>query len=228
MRTLRLSVAHFSTVFWKIIFQNSDEKKHEFTKLKEELNELNKLRETADYNTGSISNSAAFSLFHLVNYFGFTKALEVGTFIGKSTWCIAKSMEIQKTYGEIHTCDASNSIDIPWIGNTKIYQYKKSTSTEMLKKLKGEFDFCFFDGRLQDVDVNLINNLINENVVIGLDDFEGMEKGVINLIKLRNLVKLKNHVLIYPYTSDIVNREFMGLSTVAVLFPISLINIVNQ
>jgi hypothetical protein len=99
----------------------------------------------------------------------------------------------------------------------------------MLKTLNGTFDFCFLDGRLTEEDLSLIDNLINENTIIALDDFEGMEKGVINLINLRKLQKLNNHFLAYPPTENYLQK--LGLnsySLTAVLLPISLVKFTSQ
>ena len=106
---------------------------------------------------------------------------------------------------------------------------KKKTSTDMLKTLNSKFDFCFLDGRLTEEDFPLFDNLINENTVIALDDFEGMEKGVINLINLRKLQKLNNHFLAYPPSESYLQK--IGLnsySLTAVLLPFSLIQFTNQ
>ena len=51
---------------------------------------------------------------------------------------------------------------------------------------------------MQDEDLPLLNQLIEEDVIIALDDFEGMEKGVANLMKLSTMDKLRSHVLVHP------------------------------
>ena len=52
----------------------------------------------ADYNTGSISFAGSWSLYSWSKYFEPCKIVEVGTFIGKSTWSMAKALdELQNT-----------------------------------------------------------------------------------------------------------------------------------
>lgn len=185
MRPFNLSVKNFSPVFWHTVLTSTDERRNELEQLSAELAQLESLRAGADYNTGSITLAAAWTLYATTRYFGFQRALEVGTFIGKSTWSMARAMDREGANGEIATCDASNDIQLPWNGRTRLTQYKRKTSTQMLASLNGLFDFCFLDGRVTDEDLLLLDKVIDQNTVIALDDFEGMEKGVANLFKLR-------------------------------------------
>ena len=229
MRPFNLSVKNFSPVFWKTVLYTTDERRAELEHLGVELSQLERLRIDADYNTGSITLAAAWSLYSVTRYFGFQRALEIGTFIGKSTWSIACAMDIENVNGEIATCDASNNIQLPWNGQTRLAQHKKKTSTQMLSVLNGLFDFCFFDGRVSDDDLPLLDKIIDQNTVIALDDFEGMEKGVANLIKLRAMPKLVNHFLIYPASNDqLHNIGFSSGSTIAILLPTTRIALTNQ
>jgi len=226
---INISVRQFSKIFWAQIMELTESTLAEKEALTIKLNGLESLRDHAEYNTGSISFSAAWCIYNLTKYLKVKRVIEIGTFIGKSTISMASAVDYQFNDGEIYTCDFSNSIKLPWNGKTKIHQFQKKSSTDMLKTLNGHFDFCFFDGRLTDEDLPLFNNLINENTVIALDDFEGMEKGVINLINLRKLQKLNNHFLAYPPSENYLKE--IGLnshSLTAVLLPISLIRFTNQ
>jgi len=160
------------------------------------------LRQQAKYNTGSISVIDAINLLCLSHYFDLRSIAEVGTFIGNSTIAMAYGIELNKQTGQIHSCDLSNNISLnnPFT-NISIQQFPEQSSTQMLNQLvqQGvELDACYLDGRLQDEDLPLLDSLIGKDVIIALDDFEGMEKGVANLMKLSTMEKLRGHVLIHP------------------------------
>jgi len=55
----------------------------------------------------------------------------------------------------------------------------------MLESMEGSFNFAHFDGRIQREDFPYLRQLLLPNSIIALDDFEGMEKGVCNLIMMR-------------------------------------------
>ena len=115
--------------------------------------------------------------------------MEIGTFIGKSSWSMAKAQDdgyIENSY--LVTCDFSNDINIPWGGKTKFKQYKKQSSTNMLQQEKVSPDLVFIDGRMQNEDLILFEKLLHKDTVILLDDFEGVEKGVINYMVFKKIV----------------------------------------
>ena len=113
MKSINLSVRNVSKIFWEIIYLNKDLLKNDFREnFFNKLNNLERLRSIATYNTGSISLSSAFSLFLLIKHFKPIRILEIGTFIGKSTISMASAMEEFTDKGEIFTCDASNEIKV--------------------------------------------------------------------------------------------------------------------
>lgn len=231
MNQFRLSTKLLSDAFWKAVFNTNSEYEGERRQLLETLKQLDSLRIHADYNTGSIGSCSAWSLYSVCRYFSPARAIEVGTFIGKSTLSIAIAMDAlqgnQKR--EIHTCDLSNNISIPWHGQSKIYQYSKQSSTQMLNKLEGTFDFAHIDGRLQIEDISLLSTLLDSDSVIALDDFEGIEKGVANLMNIRARGAFKEHLLIYPCSESISERYgFSDRSLTAILLPTKLIALTSQ
>ena len=230
MKPFNLSSRLFTTVFWQGILQNTDQWRSELAALSDALKRLDDLRTAADYNTGSISNSAAWCLYSLARYFQPLHVIEIGTFIGKSTWALAQGMDDhQGGPGDIFTCDLSNNIKVPWTGKTKLVQFPKTSSTEMLKRLSGIHDLCFLDGRVGDEDLKRLDSLIDQNTIIVLDDFEGMEKGVANLMKLKALPKLAHHFLINPASENYLQElGFTSHSTVAVMLPLSRVALSNQ
>lgn len=229
MKNYKLSTRVFSEIFWKTIFGNIDSDCEKRNNLLKDINSLETLRENAEYNTGSISFADSWSIYSLVKYFEPTKIAEVGTFIGKSTWSMAKALDELKNESIIYTCDSSNNIEIPWKGVTKIKQFPKITSSEMFNKIEDKIDFLFLDGRINQKDIDLLNNLLHQKSIIVMDDFEGIEKGVANLFNLRKIELLKNHFLIYPCNHNYLHKlGFSSHSLTAVLISGSLIELSAQ
>ena len=86
LKSINLSIRNVSKIFWEIIYLKKDLLKNDFReKLFDKLNNLENLRSLANYNTGSISLSSAFSLFLLIKHFKPMRIMEIVTFIGKST-----------------------------------------------------------------------------------------------------------------------------------------------
>ena len=230
MNKFRLSSRLFSYTFWDSVLSNTDPNDGKREILFQELSKLDKLRKKADYNTGSISNSAAWCLYCIVRYFQPKNIMEIGTFIGKSSWSMAKAQDDgYLENGYLVTCDYSNDITIPWIGRSKFKQYKKKSSTEMLKSEKIIPNLIFLDGRIQSEDLPVFEKIIDQNTIIMLDDFEGAEKGVTNLIQLKKLKKLNSHFLIYPCDQSALQKiGEVSYSTTAVMLPTNLIELVAQ
>jgi len=227
---IRLSIARLSKIFWEIVLDNSDYVTSEILdELKISLSKLDELKKLADYDTGSISISQAYILYLTVQFFKPKRVIEVGTFIGRSTLAMAQAMDANHNHGEIYTCDFSNNIAVPYNGETRIIQFPMQSSVAMFQKLDGEFDFLFLDGRVNDEDLINLDRLVTQNTIIALDDFEGMEKGVINLTFLRKLKKFNGHQLFYPMSEiAMAENKLKGKSTLALLVPRNLIQFTNQ
>jgi len=224
-----LSVRLFSHAFWMSVLQNSTHWSTAKIDLMQAVNLLDELRSKADFSTGSITAASAWSLYSLVRHFKVNTVLEIGTFIGKSTTSIAMAIDHEGQQGVIHTCDGSNAIPIPYNGKCRIVQYMRKTSTEMLKSVQGDFNFAHFDGRIQPEDFPYLRNLLLPNSIIALDDFEGMEKGVCNLMLMRQHNLIPDHLLVYPCEASLSKElGFADQSTTAVLLPKSLIEFTNQ
>ena len=133
----------------------------------------------------------------------------------------------------IYCCDYSNEINFPNITSTKIKQFHKKSSTEMFKSIESDqnIDLLHLDGRLQNEDFDLLKNKISENTIIILDDFEGNEKGVVNLNALlnSNLISRKSHCLIYPVQEETkINYSLLEKSTSAAIIPLGSLRITAQ
>jgi hypothetical protein len=163
------------------------------------FDELDGLREQANYNTGSLDRADVADLQEIVSHFKPVTVAEVGTFIGRSTAAMAKVMP---EGGMIHTCDVSNDIKLPVLSNTVgVCQYPKQTSTKMFQSLVGSgtrVDLFYIDGRLAADDLPLIKKLMHDRTVFVLDDFVGVEKGVANAMNLLAGLGAPFYTLIYP------------------------------
>ena len=163
------------------------------------FDELDGLRDRADYNTGSLDRQDIADLQEIVSHFQPVTVAEVGTFIGRSTAAMAKVMQ---DGGMIHTCDVSNDIKLPLLSNAVgVCQYPKQTSTQMFQSLVGSgtrVDLFYIDGRLAADDVQLIKKLMHDRTVFVADDFVGIEKGVANAMNLLAGLGAPFYTLIYP------------------------------
>lgn len=225
-----------SLIFWKKILDNSFLKKKTIQKdFFKKIDGLDSLRIQSSYNTGSISSTTAWLLFSIVLYFKPKIILEIGSFIGKSTFSMAISADTYSPEGdcEIYCCDYSNEIHFPNLTKTKITQFHKTSSTEMLKQLRDVsiIDFIHLDGRLEHEDCSLLQQKINQDTIFMLDDFEGNEKGVVNLFTLlnHNVINRNTHCVIYPLDNEVSrNYNLLERSSSAFILPIKLLKITNQ
>ena len=216
VNSIRINRTRFSEAVWDNIFEDAKWREGERRRLNAALLRLNSLRSDADYNTGSITADSGWVYFCIANFFKPKVIAEVGTFIGRTTTAVAWGAKD----AEIHTCDSSNDIKIPTYFN--IHQYPKKTSTEMFKTLADigiTVDMVILDGRLTPEDGEPLGKIVTYDTVFVLDDFEGVEKGVVNASLLLQSLGQYYH-LVYPPKH---------LNTgVAMLVPRKLIEYTNQ
>ena len=189
MNPVLIGRKRLSDIVWNII----DEKVGEFPyeTVEKIVEDQQKRRADADYNTGSLSVDDAFELYKVVRFFKPKVIAEVGTFIGVSTSVI---YEACKGEVDIYTCDHSNNITL---NLPTLTQYPKQPSFEMFKDMaeKGvKVDLVYLDGRLSQQDVEPLSKIIHDDTVFVFDDFEGVEKGVVNAMMVESFAR----ALIYP------------------------------
>jgi predicted O-methyltransferase YrrM len=176
-----------------------------------------------EYKTGSVSFASQVLLYTAVRTATPHVVFELGTFIGKSTTAMALAAD-RNGHGRIYTCDGSNDFHVPKIAECPVKGFPKTISTDALRALaaSGErLDFAFIDGRLSAEDVAILAKLLNDRAVVALDDFEGMEKGVGNLILLRGHPAFARHVLVHPPGRDVMaDFGVTSRSTIALLAPV--------
>ncbi len=158
---------------------------------------------------GSISLESSYCLWLLAKYFAPKIICEVGTYIGRST--LNMGLGGIRTVEKIYTCDGTFDCMNFGILNleafsaekkgiiNKIEYFGKTMSDELLKKIgeSGEkIDLLFIDGRLGPRDCEILGRIVAEDCVFILDDFEGVEKGVVNCMMLRK--QFPAHILMEP------------------------------
>lgn len=210
-KKIRIRASSISEIFWNHIYHYSG---HLLSNINDHIKELylgNKSNiELAEYNTGSISMLDAFHLACLFRFYSFDRVVEVGTFIGNSALAMAYGNSLTQTSSVIHTCDYSNDIRLsnPY-KDTDIVQYPKTTSTQMLTQLVEESfqaDFVYLDGRVAPEDLVLLDRITTDKTVIGFDDFEGIEKGVVNLSAVMRIKKFGAHIHVPPPEYEVFRK----------------------
>jgi predicted O-methyltransferase YrrM len=195
---LNINRKHLSRAFWSQIWHPVDLSR---------TRELEALRAQATYDTGTTPESSLIALASVVRAVKPKRVIEIGTFIGKSTAMLAMNG------AEVHTCDMSNNLQLPeWVGNVKQYHM---SSTDMLTQLTGPFDLIFIDGRLRSEDAAHLTRLLTPEAIVALDDFEGVEKGVVNAMKF----DLQRRLLIYPPERAFTERYAHDDSQLALIIP---------
>ena len=208
MNPVLIGRKRLSDIVWGII----DEKVGDFPfeAVEKIIEDQQHLREQADYKTGSVPYDDAIELYKITKFFNPRHIAEVGTFIGVST----RTMMLACDPIYIYTCDYSNDINL---NDEGFVQYPKIPSHDMFADLASKnvkVDLVYLDGRLSQNDVEPLSKIIHDDTVFVFDDFEGVEKGVVNAMMVESYAR----ALIYP-------RE--GRKT-AFSIPFSLLQIVPQ
>lgn len=233
MNNVYLNEESISQIFWKNI--NAMIHTHFYKdKLEDIWEATNKIRNDFPPDiAGTIDKQTALELIAISKFFSPKRVCEIGTYIGRSAFCIATGAK--NNLIELHTCDYS--FDLFKITDellkynrdlSKIIYYGKTSSTEMFRQLQvnknAKIDLFFLDGRISHEDNDLIDQIKNQNSVFILDDYEGTEKGVHNAFMLRQ--KFKDLILIRPSITMLNFDCYHG--KLAMLVPIANFKISRQ
>jgi predicted O-methyltransferase YrrM len=233
MGTINLNRIRTSRVVWETVLENACvDEVQDRAALLSEVASLDKLRARADYNTGSISTGTCWVLYALSLLLKPKVVAEVGTFIGRSTLSFIRGMERARVEnGSVFTCDYSNDIELPISSNVDLRQFRKKSSTDMfaaMAAINSRCDFLSLDGRLQATDFPILSSVMKAETIILLDDFEGVEKGVVNASALMNSLQ-PTHNLIYPPTNELLAKfGFLDGCSTALVVPRSSLVFTNQ
>jgi predicted O-methyltransferase YrrM len=176
--------------------------------------------------TGSISLQSIKTVWLLANYFQPVVIVEVGTYIGRST--LAMVSGAGNSLRCLFTCDITFDTWKPPTAEvaSKVQYFGKTSSTDMLRDLvdRAQVDLFLLDGRIQKEDLQLIRSLRHDRTVFLIDDFEGVEKGVDNALKLRNA--FPDLMLLAPPAT--LSDGWSKSHSLAVLLPTKLIQVSRQ
>ena len=184
---------------------------------------------------GSISGESSYYLWLIAKYFSPENICEIGTYIGRSTLIMA--LASSESLNSLDTCDGSfDCWDSTLFKNIsesqsknksveKIRYYGKTMSTDMLGSIAQEgkkVDFMFIDGRISADDCKIMKQVLTDDAVIILDDFEGVEKGIVNAVMLRQA--FPNYLLL----DSPVSKSRKEKLNFALMIPSQIISISRQ
>lgn len=214
---LNLSRKRVSRIVWETLLDSIPADRSPLHK----TDELESLRHAAQLNTGSMTKASLLTLWAVVRAFKPKRVIEVGTFIGKSTYVLGLEG------ADIDTCDYSNDIALPqWAAAPgRVTQHPMTASADMMEKLTGPYDLLFVDGRLGKDDLPHISRLLTPSSIVAFDDFEGVEKGVANAMRFN----CEGALLVYPAERALTERYgIFDESTVGLIIPHSVVKLTNQ
>lgn len=210
MWTLQLSTHELSRVIWRRLFTEFNaELDVARAELMAIVDRLESDRAAMAYKTGSISISSGIILYLLTRKIQPTVVLEVGTFIGRSTSSMMLAMDKNETPDRLlYTCDLSNDFVMNTSHfKTPIKPMPRTGSTDALRQaIAGgrKVDLFHFDGRLQGPDVGMVAELSHDRTAYALDDFEGIEKGVVNALVMKQQPRFAGYFLIEPPSEEVL------------------------
>lgn len=183
---------------------------------------------------GSVSFGTAVGLYLLARKFARATVFEVGTYIGRSTAALALGMaDAGVAGGRVYTCDVSNDFVMdtgPY--RVEIVPAPRTGSTAALQRVVSDrrtVDLFHLDGRVAPADCALMAQLAHAGTIIALDDFEGVEKGVINAVQLKQTAAFAGHALIHPPPQAVLGALGVASgSNTALLVPPGLFRITAQ
>jgi len=204
MWRISLSTHEMSKVVWRRLFaEYSFEVPGVLARLGGVYERLERDRSAMSYKTGSISMASALTLYVITRKVNPSFAFEVGTFIGRSATAIMTAMDVSaKPNATFQTCDASNDFVMDTSAfRTQMLAMPRTDSTTALGLIAAsgrQIDLFHLDGRLQTPDLELVAKAASSDAAFALDDFEGIEKGVVNALLLKNIPRFAGYFLIEP------------------------------
>lgn len=201
-------------------------------RLRKDFMRLEQDRPRMGYNTGSITLAAGVQLFMLARHFQPHTIFEIGTFLGKSTTALALGAGWEgMTDVTLHTCDKDNECFLPQtLTGCSIISNSKTSSTDALGRAQAtgdKIDLFFIDGRVQEADIPIITTLAHPETVFLLDDFQGIEKGVVNAMLLTR--HFPNLMVLPPFNNPLFSSlGVLDTHGIAMLLPPASLKVTRQ
>lgn len=203
--------------FWRnLVVRWQAELRNQLGELDFSAVEAEKLRQQADYNTGSVPTATTMALTALCAELKPSVTFEIGTFIGNTTRVLARYS------GYTYTCDKDNAI---LLRLANVFEYPKTTSTDALKQMAAEetvVDLFFADGRVMPDDVPLIERVTHAETIFALDDCYQLEKGAVNVDMLIRALPARRLFYLPPPRGELFTTFGVpGYTTLGLLVPAS-------
>jgi predicted O-methyltransferase YrrM len=143
----------------------------------------------------STSNADCYFLALLVKKFRPVNILEIGTFVGKSTFSLASAAESNKLKFNIDTIDIQKKVIKNKFRKFKQIKFYNDHSSKILPKLKKKYDLIFIDANLDDLTSVEIKKKCKKTTLIVLHDFcPPIDKGVYDLFYLSKFIDFMYYV----------------------------------
>jgi predicted O-methyltransferase YrrM len=137
----------------------------------------------------STSNADCYFLALLVKKFKPVNILEIGTFVGKSTFSLACAAASNKTKFNIDTIDIKKKVIKNKFRRFRQIKFYNDHSSKILPKLKKKYDLMFIDANLDDLTAAEIKKKCKKTTLIVLHDFcPPVDKGVYDLFCLSKFI----------------------------------------
>lgn len=143
----------------------------------------NEIRRFPNFDHSTL-DADCFFLALLVKKYKPKNILEIGTFVGKSTYSLARVAHSNGKQFNIDTIDVQNKC-LKKINKIKQVKFHKGHSSKVLLNLKKKYDFIFVDANLDDETAKILKNLVKLKTLIVIHDFfPPIDKGIYNLFYL--------------------------------------------
>ena len=140
-------------------------------KYKDQLNILKKKIESFPTLKNSTSTEDCLFLSLVTKEIKPKRILEIGTFVGRSTYALNIACEQNNQNYLIDTIDIKNNINHHRFKLNKNIKFHIGHSREILKKFKNIYDLIFIDGNLDFETTKSLMELCSSKTVIILHDF---------------------------------------------------------
>ena len=163
----------------------------------------------------STSNADCFFLALLVKKYKPINILEIGTFVGKSTYSLACAAKSNCKKFCIDTIDIQKKLIKKRFAKFKEVKFYNGHSSKLLPNFKKKYDFIFIDANLDNETVIALKKLIKKKTLIVLHDFcPPMDKGIYDLFYLSKfmsfvyyepIIEIKKNSIKYinPLTTEV-------------------------